>query len=166
MAKSLIMNVRIFLCILIFFILIKSNLTLATTYERLDYKNTVNVSQWSVVSDTNLDKLRGGFVLPNGLIVNISFDKRILQNGDEIFHSFFQLPENINLTTNDEFDTSPLLDNNTIQSIVQNHLDNQNISSISLINIDIKNFNNATQSFNSFNSIDFYTQFVLPNTRQ
>lgn len=157
-----------YLSILATIALVPANIANAATYDPDNALDIVNVSTWSAVEDTKLAGLRGGFLLPNGLVVNISFDKRILQNGEEIFHSYFQLPENINLTTAGELDldSANVFDSSTIQSVIQNTLDNQTISSINNINIDIRNLNNAAQSFNTFNNNNFYTQFVLPNIPQ
>ena len=60
-------------------------------------KNDTLMDDWHIVSNEKLDNLRAGFVLSNGVIIDISFDKKIFINGVEQSSSYFQTPENISL---------------------------------------------------------------------
>jgi hypothetical protein len=104
-------------------------------------EQSVNINKWRKVLDTKLADSRGGFILPNGIIVDISFEKRIFQNGEETESSFFQTPSNLNLVQNGKLNI-PGLSTTLFQSVVQNDLDNQTLQTINNINIDIKNLNN------------------------
>ena len=138
----------------------KSSLILANVHPAISIQQSSDINQWHPVSDSILAHSRGGFMLPNGVVIDISFDKRILQNGDEKFHSFFQLPENIALIQDGQLDITSEINEDIMSTVIQNNLDNQTFQSINTINIDIKNVNNAARIFNNNG---FFTQFVLPN---
>jgi len=163
MNKILSVVFKDFLLLLTFSAMINPNLLLAAENEDVFFQQSSNRNQWHPVSDSKLASLRGGFILPNGVIVNISFDKKVFQNGVETFNSYFQSPENIALVTNGEFNIASELDNDMIQSVIQNNLNNQTVTSINTINVDIQNLNNLRHAFGVN---EFYTQFVLPNTAQ
>ncbi|MFT6927965.1 MAG: hypothetical protein ACJAZP_003612 [Psychromonas sp.] len=144
--------------------MVKPGLLLAADNGRFIAQESSNIQQWAdPVSESTLASFRGGFVLPNGLIVNISFEKQIFQNGIETFYSYFQTPENLALVKNGQLNIASELADTIIQSVIQNNLDNQNIQSINNIGIDIKNLNNIS---NTYSNNVFYTQFVLPNIYQ
>ena len=148
---------------MIFTLILKSSLVLAKDNEYITDLQLPNINQWTPVLNSTLASLRGGFMLPNGVIVDISFEKQVLQNGIETFNSYFQLPENFVLAANEDLIVTSGLDNTMIQSVIQNSLDNQILQTINSINIDIKNLNNVSHAYSK---IEFYTQFVLPNTHQ
>lgn len=100
-------------------------------------------SDWQKISDEELDTLRGGFSLPNGLVVDFSFDKRIYKNGIEAFYSIFQLPKDIVLSRQMTSDLASDFSNMVLNSVTQNSLDNQIIKTINTINIDISNIKNT-----------------------
>lgn len=112
------------------------------------YVQTVDSDKWSKVSDSQLAYSRGGFILPNGVIVNISFEKRIFQNGEEIASSYFKTPNSRNIVQNGKLNV-PGLSSSLFQSIIQNDLDNQTLQTINNINIDIKNLNNINLTPNN-----------------
>ncbi|MGB5446349.1 MAG: hypothetical protein WBM99_12690 [Psychromonas sp.] len=137
---------------------------LAADDEHFFAQESSNMQQWvDPVSELSLDSSRGGFTLPNGMIVNISFEKQIFQNGIETFYSYFQTPENLALVKNGQLNIASELADTIIQSVIQNNIDNQSIQSINNIGIDIKNLNNIS---NTYSNNEFYTQFVLPNIYQ
>lgn len=121
------------------------------------------IEQWYAVSDTKLENLRAGFVLSNGVIVDISFEKRVFINDVERSNSYFQTPQNVSLVKNGELNISSDFQDSLFQSVIQNNLDNQILKTIHTINIDIKNLGNAK---NALNNSDFYNQFFLPSTHQ
>jgi len=163
MNKILPVFLKNFLLLITFAVLITPNLLLAAEKEDVFFQQSSNRDQWDPVSDSKLAASRGGFVLPNGIIVNISFDKKVFQNGVETFNSYFQSPENTALVKNGEFNIASKLDDAMIQSVIQNNLDNQTVTTINTINVDIQNLNNISHTFGVN---EFYTQFVLPNTPQ
>ncbi|MFT7007749.1 MAG: hypothetical protein ACJAXJ_002286 [Colwellia sp.] len=122
----------------------------ATSRDNIAFEQPVDTEKWLQVSDTILAYSRGGFILPNGVIVDISFEKRIFRNGEETSSSYFETPSNLNLVKNGKLNI-PGVSNTLFQSIVQNDLDNQTLQTINNINIDIKNLNNnLTPSNNQF----------------
>lgn len=125
--------------------------------------NTTSMNEWSAVPDITLDALRAGFVLSNGVVVNISFDKRVFINDIEQSNSFFETPKNVPLVKNGELNISSDFSDSVFQSVIQNTLDNQVLKTIHTINIDIKNLSNAR---NALNNSDFYNQYFLPGTHQ
>ncbi len=157
--KSLLVFFKDFLLLVIFAVMIKPSLVLATDNGYVSPQGLSNINQWEPVLDSKLAALRGGFVLPNGIIVNISFEKQVFQNGIETFNSYFQSPENLALVKNGEFNIASKLDNSMIQSVIQNNLDNQTLHTINTINIDIENLNKVIHTF----STNELYQFLLPN---
>ena len=124
-----------------FIIMMGSGLVSAASRDNIALEQSLDTEKWLKVSDTRLADSRGGFILPNGLIVDISFEKRIFRNGEETANSYFQTPSNLNLVKNGELNI-PGLSNTLFQSIIQNDLDNQTLQTVNNINIDIKNLNN------------------------
>jgi len=152
-------NIRIIMVALI--IIMGSGEVLATSRDNIAFEQYLDTEKWLKVTDPKLAYSRGGFILPNGLIVDISFEKRIFRNGEEISSSYFQTPNNLSLVKNGKFNT-PGLDNSLFQSIIQNNLNNQTLQSINNINIDIKNLNsiNLTPSNNQFYNLHSLT--IIP----
>lgn len=124
-----------------FILIMGSGLGSATSREDIAFEQYLDTKKWLKVSDTKLAYSRGGFILPNGVIVDISFEQRIFRNGEETANSYFQTPSNLNLVKNGELNI-PGLSNTLFQSIIQNDLDNQTLQTVNNINIDIKNLNN------------------------
>lgn len=100
-------------------------------------------SDRQILSDEELDTLRGGFSLPSGLIIDFSFDKRIYQNGIEAFYTYFELPQDVALSRSVTSDLASNFTNMLLNSVTQNSLDNQIIKTINTINIDISNIKNS-----------------------
>jgi hypothetical protein len=123
----------------------------------------LTASYWDAVSEQKLDTLRAGFVLSNGVIVDISFDKRVLINDIEKSNSYFQTPQNVSLVKNGDLNISSEFQDTIFQSVIQNTLDNQVLKTINTINIDIKNLNYATDALSKNH---LYNQYFLPSTHQ
>ncbi|HEY8098556.1 MAG TPA: hypothetical protein VIE65_21025, partial [Methylobacter sp.] len=98
---------------------------------------------WERASDDELDKLRGGFVLPNGIIIDFSLERITSLNGSVVSSSFFQLPENAALLQNGSLNQSPALAGAGLSSVIQNNVDNQIIRSVTAINIAVSNLKNS-----------------------
>ncbi|NOR71528.1 MAG: hypothetical protein GQ532_17890 [Methylomarinum sp.] len=95
--------------------------------------------EWEKATDEELDALRGGFALANGVIIDFSFEKQVFQNGVESFSSYFEIPTNISLVQNGALNFVSGFSSSLLTSIIQNNLDNQIIRTINTINIDISN---------------------------
>ena len=99
-------------------------------------------AKWEHASDGELDALRGGFVLPNGINIDFNIEKVILLNGVITSSTNFQLPENMSLLQNGMQNVAPALQGSALGSVIQNNLDNQVISTMNTINIELSNLKN------------------------
>ena len=132
----------------------------AASMETKDVEQNLETEKWHKVSDTRLAFSRGGFILPNGVIVDISFEKLLFRNGEQTASSYFETANNQYLVDDGKLNI-PGLSNDLFQSIIQNDLDNQTLQTINNINIDIKNLNNINLTPNSS---QFYNLHSLPIT--
>lgn len=132
----------------------------AASIETKDVEQNLETEKWHKVSDTRLAFSRGGFILPNGVIVDISFEKLLFRNGEQTASSYFETADNQYLVDDGKLNI-PGLSNDLFQSIIQNDLDNQTLQTINNINIDIKNLNNINLTPNSS---QFYNLHSLPIT--
>lgn len=98
---------------------------------------------WERASDDELDQLRGGFVFPNGIIIDFSLERITSLNGSVVSSSFFQLPENAALLQNGSLNQSPASAGDGLSSIIQNNMDNQIIRTVTEINIAVSNLKNS-----------------------
>lgn len=108
--------------------------------------NLLSLVEWQPVSEATLSSLRGGFVLSNGLVVDINVEKSIFQNGVLTSHSYFQSPQNINLDKG-EFNFNSVLPDSTFNTVLQNTLDNQTLSTLKNIDVTIKHLEHAQLAF-------------------
>ena len=115
---------------------------------------------WSRASDSELEEQRGGFLLPNGVVIDISIEKVISQNGVETFSSYFQFPENnFFLLQNGDGIMAPDLNGSALASVIQNNLDDQIIRTINTINLEISNLQNV----NSTDGSRIFIDQIMPN---
>lgn len=135
-----------------------SGVALAVSSEDGDFEPPSETEEWHKVSDSNLAYTRGGFILPNGVVVDISFEKLLFRNGEETASSYFETADNQYLVNDGKLNI-PGLSNELFQSVIQNDLDNQTLQTINNINIDIKNLNNINLSPNAS---QFYNLHSLP----
>ncbi|WP_339773176.1 hypothetical protein [uncultured Paraglaciecola sp.] len=120
-------------------------------------------SFWLPVPDATLSTLRGGFVLSNGVVVDINFQKNIFRNGQLASHSYFQSPQDLSFLSKDDFNLSSVIPNGSLNSVLQNTIDNQTLSAITNIDITIKNLQQAQQAF-AHNEL--YSTFFDARTHQ
>ncbi|HRQ05176.1 MAG TPA: hypothetical protein PK580_04350 [Nitrosomonas halophila] len=117
-------------------------------------------NNWERATDDELDELRGGFILPNGVRIDLNLEKIVLLNGNELFSSYFQAPKDTLLLQNG---IQNLVADSVITpsmgSFIQNTLDNQQIRTITEINIEISNLKNA-EIINSDHRV--FTDFIMP----
>ncbi len=113
------------------------------TAQVLADETVLRFDHWERASDDELDQLRGGFVFPNGIIIDFSLERVTSLNGSVVSSSFFQLPENAALLQNGSLNQSPALAGDGLSSIIQNNLDNQIIRTVTEINIAVSNLKNS-----------------------
>lgn len=114
---------------------------------------------WERASDGELDQLRGGFVLPNGINIDFSLERISTLNGTVVSSSFFQLPENASLFQNGTMNQTPDLAGAGLSSVIQNNVDNQIIKTVTDINIAVSNLKNMNLNNNSM----AFNNLILPN---
>lgn len=129
--------------------------------KNIDNSTVSSISIWHAVPDSTLASLRGGFLLPNGVIVDFNFKKSLFQNGELTSQSYFQSPDNLSLLNKDNFNLGSNFSESIFTSIIQNDLDNQTLTSITTIDISIENLNNAIQTLTDS---EIYSRFIQPNT--
>ncbi len=117
------------------------------------------LENWERASDSELDQLRGGFVLPNGMSIDFSLERITSLNGTVVSSSFFQLPDNASLLQNGALNQSPELAGAGLSSVIQNNVDNQIIRTVTDINIAVSNLKNL----NLNNSGLVFNNLIQPN---
>ncbi len=116
--------------------------------------------EWSRATDVELEALRGGFILPNGVRIDLSLEKFIHLNGNELYSSFFQLPgEGVTLQAGVQNLVSDAIVMPEFSTIIQNSLDSQQIEALTKINIEISNLQ-GIMSGNGNHRV--FTDFVAP----
>ena len=102
---------------------------------------------WERASDNELDNMRGGFSLANGVQVDFSFKKQILIDGVETYLMSYQLPMGTS------FDTPPGLNDlsqsdSILSTVIQNNVDNRVISTITTIDVGLSGVRQAASIAN------------------
>lgn len=114
---------------------------------------------WERASDSELDQLRGGFVLPNGMNIDFSLERISSLNGTVVSSSFFQLPDNTLLSQNGAMNQALDLAGSGLSSVIQNNVDNQIIRTVTDINIVVSNLKNVGLNNNGM----AFNNLILPN---
>jgi len=114
---------------------------------------------WVRATDDELAQQRGGFVLPNGVTIDISLERTIFLNDVETISTFFQFPENGVLLQNGNENLAPGSIGSSLSSVLQNNLDGQLIKAINELNIEISDLQNADLDTH-FNNIDALLPFL------
>lgn len=104
-------------------------------------------------SDQELQEARAGLMLPNGVMIDFSWERSVAINGVERYASAFSLPKDFSL---DRLRPSPIgINANNIapseslapnMSFIRNTLDNQLISNLTNINITVSHLRNLDLS--------------------
>lgn len=92
-----------------------------------------------MATDEELAKQRGGFTLPNGMIVNISLDRIVSLNGIETVFPSIEFPVGGVVIQNGIVNSTQDSAGSILSFVVQNSLDDQVIKNINQINIEISN---------------------------
>jgi len=121
--------------------------------------STHRFDNWEQASDSELDQLRGGFVLPNGINIDFNLERITSLNGGIISSSFFQLPDGVSLFQNGALNQAPDSALSGLGSVIQNNIDNQVIRTVTEINIAVSNLRNVDLNNNSV----IFNNLILPN---
>ena len=113
---------------------------------------------WPRATDEELEQLKGGFILPNGVHVDLSLVKSIYLNGVETFSSSLKFPDDGLILQNMGVD----LGASALSSVIQNNLDNQLISAITELNVTISNLK-ALDLIDDSSRV--FTDFIVPGVR-
>jgi hypothetical protein len=127
--------------------------------DALPSHQVLEFNNWERASDDELDKLRGGFVLPNGIIIDFSLERITSLNGSVVSSSFFHLPENAALLQNGSLNQSPDFAGSGLSTVIQNNVDNQIIRTVTAINIAVSNIKNSALN----NGGMVFNNFIQPN---
>jgi hypothetical protein len=116
--------------------------------------------EWSRATDEELEALRGGFILPNGVHINLSLE-RLIRLNDELVRSFsYQLPgEGVILQAGVQNLVSDAIVMPEFSTIIQNGLDSQKIEAMTKIDIEVSNIQ-GIMSGNGNHRV--FTDFVAP----
>lgn len=116
---------------------------------------------WTAVSSDDLDQMRGGFDLGNGLEASFGIERAVYVNGNLVTSTSFNIPDISHITTaqatamqdalgtlsltqigpNNTFDPPKVPGQTTAATVIQNSLSNQNIQSITTINASVNSLN-------------------------
>jgi hypothetical protein len=122
-----------------------------------DYEDVLNhVAQ---ASDEELDQLRGGFLLPNGINVNFNYESVVSLNGVVKMVSAFQLPDNVALLQNGLDNQAQQLNLPALGTVIQNNLDNQFIQTLNTVNIELSNLKNMSVNHGGA----MFNALIMPN---
>lgn len=133
----------------VIFVILSCLLSLHVIASEFDDSETNQFENWQRATDAELAELRGGFKFANGMTMNIRVEKEVIVNGVSEFYDIFQLAseslekiKNSVLVQNGLHNVAPELLAPSMGTMLQNGLDNQVISSITSIYIDIGNIKN------------------------
>ena len=97
---------------------------------------------WIRATDDELAQQRGGFVLPNGMTIDISLERTVLLNGVETISFLSQFSENGFLLQNGSKNIAPDSIGSALSFVVQNNFDDQTIKTINEIDLEIGGLQN------------------------
>lgn len=116
---------------------------------------------WSRASDSELDQLRGGFALANGVNIDFSLERLTTLNGAVVSSTSFRLPDDAFLFQNGGLNQAPVMTGSALNSVIQNNMDNQVIKNMTDINIAVSNLKNMDLN----NRGMVFNNLILPNVR-
>lgn len=123
----------------------------ARLYAADDRSATDSGTDWTAAKDAELDELRGGFVLDNGMVIDFSLATSVFVNGQERFSDRFELANNLTLDQlrgaivnngPSNFAMTDAAMNNI--AVIGNTLDNQAISLLRSVDITLSNIKNMS----------------------
>ena len=110
-----------------------------------------DTANWNAVSDASLASLRAGFVLNNGLVVDIQLSKRLFINAEQVSDTLF-------FSSSDSGDL--LISDTSLSGFLQNTMDNQVLSSITQLDIAVSNLAPVQQHLSQ--ELFYETLFFTP----
>ncbi len=116
---------------------------------------------WSRASDSELDQLRGGFALANGVNIDFSLHRLTTLNGEVVSSTSFRLPDDAFLFQNGGLNQAPVMTGSALGSVIQNNVDNQVIKNMTDINIAVSNLKNMDLN----NRGMVFNNLIMPNVR-
>ncbi|HYE35312.1 hypothetical protein [Methylocaldum sp.] len=111
-----------------------------------DWSSVDSTLGWAAAKDAELDELRGGFVLGNGMVVDLALATSVFINGQERFSDHFQLSNDVSIdqlrqvAVNNGPNNFAMTDaamNNV--AVIGNTLDNQVINLLRSVDITLSN---------------------------
>lgn len=145
--------------LIIFVSISLTNHVLADVVLKKQVSESSMYDHWIRATDDELAQQRGGFVLPNGVTIDISLQRTFSLNDIEVVSTFFQFPENGVLLQNGNENLAPDSIGSSLSSVLQNNLDGQLIKAINELNIEISDLQNADLDTH-FNNIDSIVPFL------
>lgn len=116
--------------------------------------------EWERATDEELSMLRGGFVLPNGIHIDMSLEKFIHLNDVLVHSSSLQLPgDGVVLQAGMQNMVSNSITVPEFSAFIQNTLDSQHIEALTTINIEVSNLKGIAE--NGGNQ-QIFTEFLAP----
>lgn len=106
-------------------------------------------SDWVAMAPQKLDRMRGGFVLPSGLLLSFGIQRAVFVNGQLVATASVNVPDIANITAEQAQGLARLQDTLLVQIgegntfvpngaggiVIQNTLDNQDIRTLTTLNI-------------------------------
>lgn len=116
--------------------------------------------EWERATDKELSMLRGGFVLPNGIHIDMSLEKLVHLNDVLVHSSSLQLPgAGVVLQAGMQNMVSDSITVPELSTFVQNTLDSQHIEALTTINIEVSNLKGIAVNGGSQH---IFTEFLAP----
>lgn len=116
--------------------------------------------EWERATDKELSALRGGFILPNGIHIDMSLEKFIHLNDVLVHSSSIQLPgEGVVLQAGVQNLMPDMGVAPQMSTFVQSTLDSQHIDALTKINIEISNVKGAMLNDSNYRA---FTEFLAP----
>ncbi|MXS86411.1 hypothetical protein ABO04_11070 [Nitrosomonas sp. HPC101] len=116
--------------------------------------------EWERATDKELSMLRGGFVLPNGIHIDMSLEKLVRLNDVLVHSSSLQLPgEGVVLQAGMQNMVSGSITVPELSTFIQNTVDSQHIEALTTINLEVSNLKGITESSGSQR---VFTEFLAP----
>jgi hypothetical protein len=111
-----------------------------------DWSDADSPSDWAAAKDAELDELRGGFMLDNGMVVDLSLATSVFVNGQEQFSDRFDLADDFSMdqlrgvAVNNSAGNLAISDAGmSNMAVIQNTMDNQLITMVRSIDITLSN---------------------------
>ncbi|BBL35794.1 hypothetical protein Nstercoris_02070 [Nitrosomonas stercoris] len=114
--------------------------------------------EWERATDAELSALRGGFILPNGVHINMSLEKFVHLNDVLVHSSSVQTPKNMLLQVGMQNLVPGSVAAPQLSTFIQNSLDSQYIEAITKINIEVSNLKGVVNGGNQ----RAFTEFLAP----